>query len=91
MWIDALNIKVGKGLSSIFALGGASTLAFTLALQDLAKKSLNGLSLAASDVFNVGDYVSLQNGKNFSTSNCLEDCLAHGSFVYFKIDTALIH
>jgi small-conductance mechanosensitive channel len=44
VWIDILKIKRGNGLSSIFALGGAGTLAFTLACQDLAKKAINGLA-----------------------------------------------
>ena len=38
IWMDILQIKIGKGLSSIFALGGVGTLVFTLAAQDLAKK-----------------------------------------------------
>lgn len=62
LWIDILKIKRGQFLSSLFALGGAGTLALTLACQDLAKRSLNGLSLAASDAFYVGDQILLGDG-----------------------------
>lgn len=62
VWIDILKIKVGKGLSSIFALGGAGTFVITLASQDLAKRVLNGLSLAGSDAFYVGDSIMLGDG-----------------------------
>ena len=50
-------------MSSIFALGGAGTLALTLACQDLAKKALNGLALSASDAFRVGDSILLGDGE----------------------------
>ena len=63
IWIDILKIKRGNGLSSIFALGGAGTLALTLACQDLAKKALNGLALSASDAFRVGDSILLGDGE----------------------------
>lgn len=42
IWMDILKVTPGKGLSSIFALGGAGTLSLTLASQDLAKRALNG-------------------------------------------------
>lgn len=63
-WIDILNIKRGNGISSIFALGGAGTLAFTLACQDLAKKALNGLAISTSEVFSVGDHILLGDGES---------------------------
>ena len=63
IWIDILQIKRGNALSSIFAIGGAGTLALTLALQDLAKRALNGLAISTSDVFNVGDKIILGDGK----------------------------
>ena len=63
IWTDILDIKSGKGLSSIFALGGASTLALTLGTQDLAKRALNGLALSASDSFYVGDNIRLGDGE----------------------------
>lgn len=63
IWIDILQIKRGNALSSIFALGGAGTLALTLALQDLAKRVLNGLAISTSDVFNVGDQIILGDGE----------------------------
>ena len=62
IWMDILQIKIGKGLSSIFALGGAGTLVFTLAAQDLAKKAMGALALSASDYFQVGDSVLLGDG-----------------------------
>jgi small-conductance mechanosensitive channel len=62
VWIDILKIKRGNGLSSIFALGGAGTLAFTLACQDLAKKAINGLAISTSEVFVVGDQIKLGDG-----------------------------
>mmetsp|Transcript_29985 Transcript_29985/g.57326 ORF Transcript_29985/g.57326 Transcript_29985/m.57326 type:complete len:370 (+) Transcript_29985:125-1234(+) len=62
IWIDILEIKRGNGLSSIFALGGASTFVITLACQDLAKKVLNGLAISTSDVFAVGDAIQLGDG-----------------------------
>lgn len=58
-----LRIKSGKALNSILALGGAGTLVFTLALQDMAQKALCGLLLAASNAFAVGDYVVLGDKK----------------------------
>ena len=63
IWIDILKIKRGNALSSIFALGGAGTLALTLALQDLAKRMINGLAITSSDVFNVGDKIILGDGE----------------------------
>ncbi len=63
IWIDILEIKPGNGLSSIFALGGASTFVITLACQDLAKKVLNGLAISTSDVFAVGDAIQLGDGE----------------------------
>lgn len=64
VWIDILKINTGKGLQSLLALGSAGTLAVTLGCQDLAKRWLNGLSLAASDAFNVGEYIMLGDGTN---------------------------
>lgn len=61
-WLDILKIKLGNGLSSIFALGGAGTLTLTLASQDLAKRALNGLALSTSDHFYVGDKILLGDG-----------------------------
>lgn len=69
IWIDILKIKRGNGLSSIFALGGAGTLALTLACQDLAKKALNGLALSASDAFRVGDSILLGDGTSGTVTN----------------------
>jgi len=69
IWIDILKIKRGNGLSSIFALGGAGTLALTLACQDLAKKGLNGLALSASDAFRVGDSILLGDGTSGTVTN----------------------
>lgn len=62
IWVDILKIK-SKGLSSMFALGGAGTFALTLASQDLAKRALNGVAIAASDIFHVGDSILLGDGK----------------------------
>lgn len=62
VWVDILNIKRGAGLSSIFALGGAGTFALTLAAQDIVKGMLNGVALAASDAFSVGDSILLGDG-----------------------------
>ena len=62
IWIDILNIKRGNALSSVFALGGAGTLALTLALQDLAKRVINGLAISTSDAFEVGDEIRLGDG-----------------------------
>ena len=63
VYLDVLKIKVGSGLSSIFALGGAGTFVFTLACQDLAKNALNGFALSASDSFQVGDSIVLGDGE----------------------------
>lgn len=63
IWIDILQIKRGHALSSIFALGGAGTLALTLALQDLAKRVINGLAISTSEVFTVGDTIQLGDGE----------------------------
>jgi len=60
-WRDILQIS-GSGLSSIFAMGGAGTVVFTLAVQDLVRKALNGLALSASDAFTVGDFILLGDG-----------------------------
>ena len=62
VWVDILKIKRGAGLSSIFALGGAGTFALTLAAQDIVKRMLNGVALAASDAFSVGDSILLGDG-----------------------------
>ena len=62
IWIDILNIKRGNALSSVFALGGAGTLALTLALQDLAKRVINSLAISTSDAFEVGDEIMLGDG-----------------------------
>ena len=62
VWSDILKVKRGNGLSSIFALSGAGTFAITLASQDLVKRMLNGVALAASDAFNVGDSILLGDG-----------------------------
>ena len=63
VYFDILKIKVGSGLSSIFALGGAGTFVFTLACQDLSKNALNGFALSASDSFQVGDSIVLGDGE----------------------------
>jgi small-conductance mechanosensitive channel len=63
LWIDILQIKRGNALSSIFALGGAGTLALTLALQDLAKRLINGLAISTSDAFDIGDKIILGDGE----------------------------
>lgn len=63
IWIDILQIKRGHALSSIFALSGAGTLALTLALQDLAKRVINGLAISTSEVFTVGDTIQLGDGE----------------------------
>ena len=63
IWVDILKIKRGTGLSSIFALGGAGTFTITLASQDLARRALNGLALAAADTFHVGDSILLGDGE----------------------------
>lgn len=63
LWIDILQIKRGNALSSIFALGGAGTLALTLAMQDVAKRVINGLAISTSEVFTVGDKIQLQDGE----------------------------
>ena len=44
-------------------MGGAGTLALTLALQDLSKRMINGLAITSSDVFNVGDKIILGDGE----------------------------
>lgn len=62
IWTDILQIR-GKGLSSLFALGGAGTFALTFASQDLVKKVLNGLALSATDAFHVGDSILLGDGE----------------------------
>ncbi|KAL7538318.1 hypothetical protein ACHAXR_009067 [Thalassiosira sp. AJA248-18] len=61
IWTDILNIK-GNSLKSIFALGSAGTFVLTLAVQDMAKKALNGFSLSATDAFRVGDSIVLGDG-----------------------------
>lgn len=62
IWTDILNIK-GNSLKSIFALGSAGTFVLTLAVQDMAKKALNGFSLSATDAFRVGDSIVLGDGE----------------------------
>ena len=78
VWIDILQIKIGKGLSSVFALGGAGTFVLTLATQDLAKKAMVGLSLSASEAFQVGDTILLGDGEIYLCCTfycgCAVDC-----------------
>ncbi|KAL3799966.1 hypothetical protein HJC23_007439 [Cyclotella cryptica] len=69
IWIDILQIKRGHALSSIFALSGAGTLALTLALQDLAKRVINGLAISTSEVFTVGDTIQLGDGTSGTVTN----------------------
>jgi small-conductance mechanosensitive channel len=60
--LDLLSVEMGSGLKSIFALGGAGTLVFSLASKDLAQELLSGLFLTASDKFYENDVVKLGDG-----------------------------
>ena len=60
--MDMLNIEMGAGLTSMFALGGMGTLVVSLAGKDLAESFLSGIFLHASDKFYEGDFVKLGDG-----------------------------
>lgn len=60
--MDLLNIEMGAGLTSVFALGGMGTLVVSLAGKDLAESLLSGIFLHASDKFYEGDFVKLGDG-----------------------------
>ena len=60
--LDLLEVEMGTGLKSMFALGGAGTLVISLASKDLAEQFISGVFLHASDKFYEGDYVTLGDG-----------------------------
>jgi small-conductance mechanosensitive channel len=57
--MDTLNIQIGAGVKSIFALSGVGTLVLSLASQDMAKLFLSGVALSTSEKFRTGDLIKL--------------------------------
>ena len=61
-WLDWVSVKVGLALKGILALGSVSTLAFTLASQDLVSQFVSGLLLSTSNKVYPGDDVKFGDG-----------------------------
>lgn len=57
--MDTLNIEVGAGLKSVFALSGVGTLVLSLASKDMAALFVSGLALSTSEKFRTGDLIKL--------------------------------
>jgi small-conductance mechanosensitive channel len=60
--IDVLKVKSGVTLKSLFAVSGASTVIFSLAVKDVAIEVVSGLALQASDKVYEGEKVLFGNG-----------------------------
>jgi len=59
---DIFQVTMGRGLSSVFAIGGVSGLIISLASKDLAQLLLSGLVINTGENFVIGDYVQLGDG-----------------------------
>jgi small-conductance mechanosensitive channel len=57
--MDTLNIQVGAGLKSVFALSGVGTLVLSLASKDMASLFVSGVALSTSEKFRTGDLIKL--------------------------------
>jgi len=57
--MDTLNIEIGAGLKSVFALSGVGTLVLSLASKDMASLFVSGVALSSTDKFRVGDFIKL--------------------------------
>ena len=57
--MDSLNIQVGAGLKSVFALSGVGTLVLSLASKDMASLFVSGVALSTSEKFRTGDLIKL--------------------------------
>mmetsp|Transcript_8134 Transcript_8134/g.17615 ORF Transcript_8134/g.17615 Transcript_8134/m.17615 type:complete len:398 (+) Transcript_8134:258-1451(+) len=55
--MDLLDVEMGAGFTSVFALGGVGTIIVSLASKDLAEQLLSGIFLHISDKFYEGDLV----------------------------------
>lgn len=55
--MDLLDVEIGAGFTSVFALGGVGTIIVSLASKDLAEQLLSGIFLHVSDKFYEGDLV----------------------------------
>jgi len=75
--LDRLSAKIGIALTSLFAFGGVGTLVVSLASKDLAAELLNGIALATSDKFYVGDSVKFGDGTSGS--------IAHIGWMYTQV------
>jgi small-conductance mechanosensitive channel len=60
--IDVLKVRSGVTLKSLFAVSGASTVIFSLAVKDVAIEVVSGLALQASDKVYEGEKVLFGNG-----------------------------
>ena len=60
--IDLLDVEIGAGFTSVFAIGGVGTLIVSLASKDIAEQLLSGLVLHVTDKFYEGDLVRFGDG-----------------------------
>jgi len=60
--IDLLDVEIGAGFTSVFAIGGVGTLIISLASKDIAEQLLSGLVLHVTDKFYEGDLVRFGDG-----------------------------
>ena len=60
--IDLLDVEIGAGFTSVFAIGGVGTLIISLASKDIAEQLLSGLVLHVTDKFYEGDLVRFVDG-----------------------------
>jgi len=60
--VDLLDVEVGAGFTSVFAIGGVGTLIISLASKDIAEQLLSGLVLHVTDKFYEGDLVRFGDG-----------------------------
>jgi small-conductance mechanosensitive channel len=59
---DIFQVTMGKGLQSIFAVGGLSTVILSLASKDVAQMIVSGLVINSGDKFIVGENIELGDG-----------------------------
>jgi small-conductance mechanosensitive channel len=59
---DIFQVTIGKGLQSIAAVGGLSTIIFGLAAKDFAQMLIAGIAIYNSDKFYEGEKVRFGDG-----------------------------
>jgi small-conductance mechanosensitive channel len=59
---DFLSVKTGIALRSLFGLSSVASLVFTLAARELATEFLSTLAIQATNIYEEGDLISMQDG-----------------------------